>query len=93
VCTSRRDSLIGTASADFAVGSGSRSVPTVANLLNSIGLVKAFQPTPKADMERLAQAHSTRNKTASIEFFRNTGMPDAGVLTKLGLADTVEVHS
>jgi aryl-alcohol dehydrogenase-like predicted oxidoreductase len=45
-------------------------LPSVANLEENIRLVRAFQPLPKAEMEQLARALSTRNKAALIEFFR-----------------------
>lgn len=45
-------------------------LPSVAHLEENIRLVKAFQPLPKAEMEQLARALSTRNKAALIEFFR-----------------------
>ncbi|MGP8245862.1 MAG: aldo/keto reductase [Bryobacteraceae bacterium] len=45
--------------------------PTAADLEQNIRLAKAFQPLPKTEMEQLARALSTRNKTALVEFFRH----------------------
>jgi len=45
--------------------------PTVEHLEQNVRLVKAFQPLPKTEMEQLARALSTRNKTALVEFFRH----------------------
>ena len=46
-------------------------IPTGQHLEENIRLVKAFQPMGKAEMQRLARALSTRNKTALVEFFRH----------------------
>jgi aryl-alcohol dehydrogenase-like predicted oxidoreductase len=46
-------------------------LPTVEHLEENIRLVKAFQPLTKTEMQRLARALSTRNKTALVEFFRH----------------------
>jgi aryl-alcohol dehydrogenase-like predicted oxidoreductase len=45
--------------------------PTAEHLEQNIRLVKAFQPLPKTEMDQLARALSTRNKTGLIEFFRH----------------------
>jgi hypothetical protein len=45
--------------------------PTAEHLEQNIRLAKAFQPLPKTEMEQLARALSTRNKTALVEFFRH----------------------
>jgi aryl-alcohol dehydrogenase-like predicted oxidoreductase len=45
--------------------------PTVEHLEQNVRLAKAFQPLPKTEMEQLARALSTRNKTALVEFFRH----------------------
>ena len=45
--------------------------PTVEHLQQNVRLAKAFQPRPKTEMEHLAQALSTRNKTALVEYFRH----------------------
>ena len=45
--------------------------PTLEHLEQNVRLAKAFQPLPKAEMEQLARALSTRNKTALVEFFRH----------------------
>ena len=45
--------------------------PTAAHLEQNISLAKAFQPLSKTEMEQLARALSTRNKTALVEFFRH----------------------
>jgi predicted aldo/keto reductase-like oxidoreductase len=46
-------------------------LPTVEHLEENIRLVKAFQPLTKTEMQQLARALSTRNKTALVEFFRH----------------------
>jgi uncharacterized protein len=45
--------------------------PNVANLEENIRLVKAFQALSKTEMEHLAGALSTRNRTTLLKFFRN----------------------
>ena len=45
--------------------------PAMEHLEQNIRLAKAFQPLPKTEMEQLARALSTRNKTALVEFFRH----------------------
>ena len=52
------------------VASAVVGLPTVEHLEENIRLVKAFEPLPKAEMQQLAHALSTRNKTAIVEFFR-----------------------
>jgi predicted aldo/keto reductase-like oxidoreductase len=43
-----------------------------ADLLDeNVKLVKAFKPLPKAEMKRLAQTLSVRNKSALVQYFRN----------------------
>jgi hypothetical protein len=46
-------------------------LPTIEHLEENIRLVKAFQPLTKTEMQQLARALSTRNKTALVEFFRH----------------------
>ena len=45
--------------------------PNVSNLEENIRLVKAFQALSKTEMEHLAGALSTRNRTTLLKFFRN----------------------
>ncbi|MGD0775824.1 MAG: aldo/keto reductase [Candidatus Solibacter sp.] len=45
--------------------------PTLEHLEQNVRLAKAFQSLPKTEMEQLARALSTRNKTALVEFFRH----------------------
>lgn len=45
--------------------------PAVEHLEENIRLVKAFQPLTKGEMQQLARALSTRNKTALLEYFRH----------------------
>jgi aryl-alcohol dehydrogenase-like predicted oxidoreductase len=44
--------------------------PTVEHLEENLRLAKAFQPLTKTEMQQLARALSTRNKTALVEYFR-----------------------
>ena len=46
-------------------------LPTGEHLEENIRLVKACEPLPKAEMQQLARALSTGNKTALVEFFRH----------------------
>jgi aryl-alcohol dehydrogenase-like predicted oxidoreductase len=46
-------------------------LPTVAHLEENTRLVKAFHPLTTDEMRQLANALSTRNKTAMSEFFRH----------------------
>jgi aryl-alcohol dehydrogenase-like predicted oxidoreductase len=46
-------------------------LPSVEHLEENIRLVKAFQPLTRTEMQQLARALSTRNKTPLVEFFRH----------------------
>jgi flagellar biosynthesis protein FliP len=45
--------------------------PTLEHPEQNVRLAKAFQPLSRTEMEQLARALSTRNKTALVDFFRH----------------------